>query len=99
MRKVINWSISKEDHEVVRKVVKRAIKSGAVSSGMDFEMDLTAAHLNGCPIDLKKLLEAPDADFLHDVYGIKRHINRTTGELEDCFLPRSARPALSEVAQ
>ena len=42
-------------------------------------------------LDLQKLLDAPDGDFGHDVFGIRRHINRQTGELENCFLPRCAR--------
>ncbi len=51
-------------------------------------MDITATHANGCPLDLDKLLAAPDFDFAHDVFGIRRHLDRTTGELRDFFLPR-----------
>lgn len=53
-------------------------------------MDLTAA--DGCNgnmrIDWLKLLDAPAMDFVHDVAGIQRHINRETGRIEDCFVPR-----------
>ncbi len=57
---------------------------------MDFMMDVEAAHSNGCRLDLAKLAAFPDFDFVHDVFGIRRHINRENGQLEDCFLPRCA---------
>jgi hypothetical protein len=56
-------------------------------------MDIEAAHCNGNPLKLKELLEADDSNFMHDVLGIRRHINRKTGELEDCFVPRYAAKA------
>jgi hypothetical protein len=42
-------------------------------------------------LDLNKLLNFSDLDFIHDVLGIKRHIDRNSGELGGCFLPRCAR--------
>lgn len=54
-------------------------------------MDLDAAHSNGCPLNFPLLLNAPRMDFAHDVYGIRRHIDRETGKLLDCFVPRCAR--------
>lgn len=53
-------------------------------------MDLCAADgVNGnAPIDWDRLLAADDFNFMHDVSGICRHINRDTGELENCFVPR-----------
>lgn len=53
-------------------------------------MDLTACHLNGTPLDLERLLEASEFDFVHDVWGIYTHIDRTTGTLQRCFMPRTA---------
>lgn len=52
------------------------------------EMDINACHSNGNPLDLKALLEADDFNFCHDVFGIRNHINRATGQLENCFSPR-----------
>jgi hypothetical protein len=57
---------------------------------MTITMDVIATHANGCPLDLDRLLHADDSNFIHDVFGIRRHINRTNGQLEDCFLPRFA---------
>jgi len=42
------------------------------------------------PLDLKKLMDFEPADFAHDIFGINKHLNHETFELEDCFLPRSA---------
>ena len=42
-------------------------------------------------MDWAGLLAAGDDDFMHDVAGIHRHMNRETGILENCFLPRFAR--------
>jgi len=89
----IRWSVSKADSPVIFDIVKRA-NALAEKHGQEpipmLVMDLTACHLNGCPLDLRRLLHAPDFDFAHDVWGIHRHIDRDTGELGDCFLPRFA---------
>lgn len=55
----------------------------------DIQMDIAATHLNGCPLDLNRLLNAGGFDFYHDIFGIRRHLNRTTGKLKD-FNPRFA---------
>jgi hypothetical protein len=90
--KQINWSVTKEDALLISKIVKRAVKIG-IGQGvpMDMHMAITACHLNGTPLKLKELLEADDFNLMHDVCGIQRNINRTTGELENCFLPRFAK--------
>lgn len=43
-----------------------------------------------CGMDFQKLLDAPESDFLHDMLGIERHMNKTTGKLEGHFLPKCA---------
>ncbi|NHO33307.1 hypothetical protein GOB85_12520 [Acetobacter sp. LMG 1636] len=61
---------------------------------LEIEMDLIATHSNGCPLDLERLYEADDFNLLHDVIGIRRHLDRSTGKLTDHFLPRfSQRPS------
>jgi hypothetical protein len=87
-----------EDRILIQKIVARAktIRSEVVVDyrpivdifGLAYA--LTIVHLNTCPIDLQRLLEADDANFLHDILGIQRHIDMSTGELRDCFLPRFA---------
>jgi hypothetical protein len=95
----INWNSTAEDDVLVKKIVDRYIElldgDRARTTPFDcqgLEMDIIAVHLNGCPLDLEKLLAAPDADFEHDVSGISSYTNRTTGKLTNCFLPRCARP-------
>jgi len=40
------------------------------------------------PLNLDKLLEFKDSDFAHDMGGIITNMNRETGQLENCFVPR-----------
>lgn len=58
---------------------------------LDLEMDLLAAREDIPSLDLQRLLVSPVADFSHDIFGIRRHINRATGKVENCFMPRCAR--------
>lgn len=51
-------------------------------------MDITACHANGNPLRLAELLKADDGNFGHDVFGIRRFIDRTTGRLMGHFRPR-----------
>jgi hypothetical protein len=52
-------------------------------------MDLDYADQD-CPLDLFALLQADEANFAHDVFGIYRHLDRKTKKLTDCFTPRYA---------
>ena len=54
-------------------------------------MDLDAAHKH-VPMDLPRLLAADPFEFAHDLLGIWEHMNRDTGLLENCFLPRHSLP-------
>lgn len=57
-------------------------------------MSLEACHTNGCPLDLVRMVQqGKTSDVVHDVYGIDAHLNRETGQLEDCFWPRFALPS------
>jgi hypothetical protein len=53
-------------------------------------MDLEACHASGCPLDLRGLLDAADMDYWHDISGINQHLDRETGHLMNCFVPRYA---------
>lgn len=90
---MIHWDISEEDEilmdQIVERVVKLAAKNNIDYPQTDIEMDLTAAHRNGCKLDLQKLLDASDANFGHDVFGIRRFIDRNTGKIPaEQFWPR-----------
>jgi hypothetical protein len=53
-------------------------------------MDLTATHLNGTPLRLQEMLYSKDGDLIHDVVGIHNNLDRRTGRMMNCFLPRYA---------
>lgn len=54
---------------------------------LDLDMDITAAHIAN-PLKLEALLNADDFNFNHDICGIRANINRDSGEMNNCFLPR-----------
>lgn len=90
------FTASKYETKPILAIAKRAVAK-ATEYGIDYDfqsavMDLEACHCNGMPLDLQKLLDAPDGDFGHDVFGIRRFIDRETGKLTDCFVPRCALP-------
>lgn len=58
---------------------------------LDIQMDLNACHSNGCPLDFARLENADNFNLLHDVAGIGRHLDRSTGKLTGMFLPRFAK--------
>jgi hypothetical protein len=67
----------------------------ALDDRMGLLMDIMAA--DGCngnpPLDCDKLVrDFDDGNFLHDIGGIYRHLDRSTGQLTGCFLPRCACP-------
>ena len=88
----VSFEGTKEECRKISVIARRAAAMAA-SAGLrypptDAAMDVMATHANGCRLDLDKLTSADDSTFAHDVFGIRRHLNRETGELENCFLPR-----------
>lgn len=93
MENEINFDVSKKDMRFITEIVKRARDLGRKYEihvdGCSLHMDLCAAH-NQCPLKLEELLNADDSNFTHDVFGIRNHMDRRTGKITDCFLPRYA---------
>lgn len=83
------------EREAVDRIVDRAMglfaEARVEKTRMDVEMDLAAVHAH-TPLRLGALAAADEFNFAHDIGGIHRHLNRQTGELEDCFLPRFTVP-------
>lgn len=86
----ISFCASRADLLLLEAIAKRAHEALPVPhrTRTDWVMDFTATHANGCPLKLQALLDADEFNFLHDAIGICRHLNRETGKLENCFLPR-----------
>jgi len=92
---MLNWSTEPEDADLIHEIAVRANRVadevGITYAVQDAAMDLTATHLNGCPLRLQALATAPAGEFGHDVFGIRKNLNRETGKLEGFFHPRYAR--------
>ena len=87
---MINLDVSRKDGVKIDAIMLRAMKvlpPGHITPLM-LALDLTACHCNGNPLDLDELLNASTGQFIHDIVGICRHIDRETGKLGDCFSPR-----------
>ena len=90
---MIDWSnITREDAEKIHIIATRAAGAG-FGKLINIDMNISACHSCGCPLDLDKLRDFSAADFAHDIAGIDNNINRSTGKLENCFLPRAAAAA------
>jgi hypothetical protein len=94
----LSFAIPLAEHELCQAIATRAHDLDAKHNGRDASpmltwiMDITVTHANGCPLNLAAFLAADDSEFVHDAFGIARHIDRKTGQLGDCFLPRFALP-------
>jgi hypothetical protein len=88
----ISFKVEPIDRVLIDGIAKRAVLLARQSAvNYDYQtalMDITATHANGCLLRLDELLDADDFNFAHDVFGIRRHIDRRTGKLGDHFLPR-----------
>ena len=86
----IKWELSEAEQELIDAIVLRAVELWPQGNQQTFEMDVTATHCNGCPLNLDGLLHADDFSFAHDIAGIYRHMDRETGRLHGYFYPRWA---------
>ncbi len=93
----VSFHTTKPEFETIELITDRAMRvalAQGIGKGHEFkrtlQMDVTACHANGCRLKLHELMNAPDFDFAHDVFGIQRHIDRDTGKLGHCFVPRYA---------
>ena len=89
---MLNWNTTLEDSQTITAIADRFMQFVGLPREYKLTviMDIESTHNNGCKLNLYELLKADDYNFIHDVNGIRRHINRNTGKLEDCFIPRYA---------
>ncbi len=88
----VKFDLNREERILIEDIVDRAIADDKSLDRLDLTMDITACHCNGTPLKLAELLTADDFNFSHDVFGIRRHLDRTTGKLLNHFCPRFAKP-------
>jgi hypothetical protein len=90
----VSFDVSRYETRVISEIANRAMglsaRTGNSWTKLDISMDVTACHANGCPLRLDALRDADDWNFAHDILGIRRHLDRETGKLGDCFRPRFA---------
>lgn len=91
---MIRFKVSKDEHRTIMTIADRA-SAMALESDLNYPrteaaMDITAVHANDCKLKLRELASAEPFDFAHDVFGIRRHLDRATGKLGDSFYPRYA---------
>lgn len=84
------FTASEEDKELLHKITTRYREHFPKEDWVQVELDFTACHLNGCPLDLAALFATDDFNFLHDVCGIRDNLDRTTGRFTTHFWPRFA---------
>lgn len=88
---MIQFDTTRAEAELIDKIVDRAVKMEDSIDRLSLDMDLSATNANGCKLDFEKLLDFNDFNFAYDIGGIIQHLNRTTGQLENCFVPRCAK--------
>ena len=91
---MIDFGTLKTTRRDVRLISRIATRAQGLHLGdidrLSLVMDLEATHAVCCPLRLNDLLNATDSDFVHDIVGIHSHLDRDTGELSGCFVPRYA---------
>jgi hypothetical protein len=94
---MIDWNGSKKEYQLVDQIVERSepiFKKLKIDIDIPkLRMDIIACHLNHHKLDLDAMVTSNSiSDVYHDVRGIACHIDRETGKLKDCFVPRFTLP-------
>jgi hypothetical protein len=91
---MITFAVTDYESAVIGRIADRAValarKHGIQYDVMMARMDVTAVHANEIKLRLDDLLGFDDFNFAHDVLGIRRHLDRATGQLGGHFMPRCA---------
>lgn len=91
-----DFKTTREDSSTILGIVARMWQKewvkAAYHAPIDLMMDLEAVH-STMPLKLDAMCaaEQDSFDLAHDISGICRHLDRNTGQLRDCFVPRFAR--------
>lgn len=89
--------LKREELDIIDEIATRALDiandANVRIKKQEIVMDIAACHLVACPLDLYRMLVADPSNFAHDVFGIRKHLNRESLQMMDCFIPRFARVA------
>lgn len=81
-----------DEMKVLGEIADRAVflyaKHGVRIDRVDTLLDVMAVHHKIQPLRLADLLAADDFNFIHDITGINRHLDRDNYKLNDGFSPR-----------
>lgn len=99
----VSFNVTVQQQRIIRIIAARAVAEifgpaglAAEQDAQSVEMDLCAVIAQGQPLNLPGLMSVSSrADFHHDILGIWRYLNRTTGKLDHGWLPKcAAKPPL-----
>jgi hypothetical protein len=86
----LNFCLTADDRLNALEVAKRATTLIPGIDRMSVLMDLSVVHNHHYKLDFERMASADDFNLAHDIAGIAYHLNRSTGKLRDCFVPRFA---------
>lgn len=90
------WKATPEDAKLIGDIATRAwylLTNKRRSQDLErIAEDLTACHLNGCPLRLSAMLYGADHDLMQDITLIFKHLDRRTGKLTGTDLPLYHKP-------
>ena len=81
--------LSASEKRALEKIAERAKRMGVP---WPVGTELLMVHARIMPLDLAALADAAFHDFVHDILGIHRHLDRQNGTLTGFFVPRFALP-------
>lgn len=77
--------------DIVKRGCALAAKFDCTLNPLNSFLDMIVVH-RALPLNLKGMLESDDFNFAHDFFGIRNHLDRISGKLGNCFLPRFTLP-------
>lgn len=80
-------------HQIAKRAVAVYAKHNVRVEHVDTLLDVMAVHQKIQPLRLDDLLNADDLNFIHDITGINRHLDRDNYRLLDGFSPRFSQRA------
>lgn len=82
---------TRPDYRTISLIADKAIKNNLNLHDDKLSLMMDIEYTNEViPLDLEALLSTDDSNFAHDIIGIQQNFNRTTKQMDNCFLPRFA---------